>query len=45
MYNTSEYKSKTFCTYTENIKLAAEKPKLQIVKNYHIGFAVSVVQF
>lgn len=44
MYNVNdEYKSKTFCTYIENIKLATEKPKLHIFKSYHIEFAVSVV--
>lgn len=45
IYNVNEYKSKTFCTYIENIKLATEKPRLQLVKDYQIEFAVSTVQF
>lgn len=42
MYNINEYKSKTFCTYVENMKLATEKPKLH-VKDYLIEFALSIV--
>lgn len=43
MYNINEYKSKISCTYIENIKLATEKPILQL-KDYHIEFAVSIVK-
>lgn len=37
-------KVRFFCTYIEKIKLATEKPILQLVKDYHIEFAVSIVK-
>lgn len=37
-------KVRFFGTYIENIKLATEKPLLQLVKDYHIEFVVSIVK-